>query len=213
MSKNWKKTTEEQENVERSTSQETIREEQEMQSESCGREKEEESVEQPEKAADSEKAEESAPAADDKLAECEATIARLTDQNLRQMAEFDNYRKRTMKEKAELIKNASADVITKILPVIDDMERAIENSAKSDDISAIREGEQLIYSKLMHILEGEGLRKIPAKGEQFDTDVHEAVAIIPAAGDNAKNTVIDCTRDGYLLNDKLLRAAQVVVAN
>lgn len=158
-------------------------------------------------------AEEQSVSIEDRLAESEAAIARLTDQNLRQMAEFDNYRKRTMKEKAELIKNASADVITKILPIIDDMERAIENSAKSDDINAIREGEQLIYSKLMHILEGEGLKKIQTKGEQFDTDIHEAVAIIPASEDNAKNTIIDCTRDGYLLNDKLLRAAQVVVAN
>lgn len=158
-------------------------------------------------------AEEQPASVEERLAESEATIAKLTDRNLRQMAEFDNYRKRTMKEKAELIKNASADVITKILPVIDDMERAIENSAKSGDINAIREGEQLIYSKLVHILEGEGLKKIQAKGEQFNTDVHEAVAIIPATEDTAKNTVIDCTRDGYLLNDKLLRAAQVVVAN
>lgn len=158
-------------------------------------------------------AEEQSVSIEDRLAESEAAIARLTDQNLRQMAEFDNYRKRTMKEKAELIRNASADVITKILPIIDDMERAIENSAKSDDINAIREGEQLIYSKLMHILEGEGLKKIQTKGEQFNTDIHEAVAIIPASEDNAKNTIIDCTRDGYLLNDKLLRAAQVVVAN
>lgn len=158
-------------------------------------------------------AEEQSVSIEDRLAESEAAIAKLTDQNLRQMAEFDNYRKRTMKEKAELIKNASADVITKILPIIDDMERAIENSAKSDDINAIREGEQLIYSKLMHILEGEGLKKIQTKGEQFNTDIHEAVAIIPASEDNAKNTIIDCTRDGYLLNDKLLRAAQVVVAN
>lgn len=150
---------------------------------------------------------------EEKLAESESKISQLIDQNLRQMAEFDNYRKRTLKEKAELIKSASADILTKILPVIDDMERAIANNAKSDDTDAIKEGAVLIYNKLMHILEGEGLKKIQAKGEQFDTDLHEAIAIIPATEESAKNTVIDCTRDGYKLNDKVLRIAQVVVAN
>lgn len=153
------------------------------------------------------------PTVEEKLAESESKISQLIDQNLRQMAEFDNYRKRTLKEKAELIKSASADILTKILPVIDDMERAIANNAKSDDTDAIKEGAVLIYNKLMHILEGEGLKKIQAKGEQFDTDLHEAIAIIPATEDSAKNTVIDCTRDGYKLNDKVLRIAQVVVAN
>ncbi len=156
---------------------------------------------------------EAQPTVEEKLAESESKISQLIDQNLRQMAEFDNYRKRTLKEKAELIKSASADILTKILPVIDDMERAIANNAKSDDTDAIKEGAVLIYNKLMHILEGEGLKKIQAKGEQFDTDLHEAIAIIPATEDSAKNTVIDCTRDGYKLNDKVLRIAQVVVAN
>lgn len=156
---------------------------------------------------------EAQPTVEEKLAESESKISQLIDQNLRQMAEFDNYRKRTLKEKAELIKSASADILTKILPVIDDMERAIANNAKSDDTDAIKEGAVLIYNKLMHILEGEGLKKIQAKGEQFDTDLHEAIAIIPATEDSAKNTVIDCTRDGYMLNDKVLRIAQVVVAN
>lgn len=164
---------------------------------------------------DSESAEnaEAQPTVEEKLAESESKISQLIDQNLRQMAEFDNYRKRTLKEKAELIKSASADILTKILPVIDDMERAIANNAKSDDTDSIKEGAVLIYNKLMHILEGEGLKKIQAKGEQFDTDLHEAIAIIPATEESAKNTVIDCTRDGYKLNDKVLRIAQVVVAN
>ena len=156
---------------------------------------------------------EAQPTVEEKLAESESKISQLIDQNLRQMAEFDNYRKRTLKEKAELIKSASADILTKILPVIDDMERAIANNAKSDDTDSIKEGAVLIYNKLMHILEGEGLKKIQAKGEQFDTDLHEAIAIIPATEESAKNTVIDCTRDGYKLNDKVLRIAQVVVAN
>lgn len=153
------------------------------------------------------------PSVEDRLAGSEARVAQLIDQNLRQMADFDNYRKRTMKEKAELIRNASADVISKILPVIDDLERAIANNEKSDDIESIKEGTKLIYNKLMHILESEGLSRIPAVGEQFDTDVHEAVAIVPATEDKTKNTVIDCTREGYRLNDRILRTSQVVVAN
>lgn len=150
---------------------------------------------------------------EEKLAASEARVEQLIDQNLRQMAEFDNYRKRTIKEKAELIKTASADILTKLLPVIDDLERAITNNEKSDDITAIKDGTKLIYSKLMHILDGEGLKKIPAKGEEFNTDIHEAIATIPATDDVARNTIIDCTRDGYMLNDKLLRTSQVVVAN
>lgn len=150
---------------------------------------------------------------EEKLAASEARVEQLIDQNLRQMAEFDNYRKRTIKEKAELIMTASADILTKLLPVIDDLERAITNNEKSDDITAIKDGTKLIYSKLMHILDGEGLKKIPAKGEEFNTDIHEAIATIPATDDVARNTIIDCTRDGYMLNDKLLRTSQVVVAN
>lgn len=153
------------------------------------------------------------PTPEERIAQLEAKTAQLIDQNLRQMADFDNYRKRTLKEKAEIIKNAAADVLTKILPVIDDLERAIEYNGKSDDIDAIKEGTQLIYNKLMHILDGEGLKKIPAKGEKFDSDIHEAIATVPAADEDSKGKVIDCTRDGYKLNDKLLRAAQVVVAN
>lgn len=150
---------------------------------------------------------------EEKLAASEAKVEQLADQNLRQIAEFDNYRKRTMKEKAELIRNASADLLTKLLPVIDDLERAIANNDKSDDITAIKDGTKLIYNKMMHILDGEGLKKIPAKGEEFNPDIHEAIATIPATGDMAKDTIIDCTRDGYMLNDKLLRVSQVVVAN
>lgn len=153
------------------------------------------------------------PTPEERIAQLEAKTAQLIDQNLRQMADFDNYRKRTLKEKAEIIKNAAADVLTKILPVIDDLERAIEYNGKSDDIDAIKEGTQLIYNKLMHTLDGEGLKKIPAKGEKFDSDIHEAIATVPAADEDSKGKVIDCTRDGYKLNDKLLRAAQVVVAN
>ena len=149
--------------------------------------------------------------AQDKLAKSEAEVADLKDRLLRQMAEFDNYRKRTMKEKADIILNGSAGVVTDILPVIDDLERAIANSAKSEDYNALKEGVELIYNKLMHILEQKGLQKISPKNEPFDTDFHEAIAMIPAPSEELKGKVLDCAIDGYKLNDKVLRHAKVAV--
>ena len=149
--------------------------------------------------------------AETKLVKSEAEVADLKDRLLRQMAEFDNYRKRTMKEKAEIILNGSAGVVTDILPVIDDLERAIANSAKSEDYNALKEGVELIYNKLMHILEQKGLQKISPKNEPFDTDFHEAIAMIPAPSEDLKGKVLDCAIDGYKLNDKVLRHAKVAV--
>ena len=146
-----------------------------------------------------------------KLAKSEAEVADLKDRLLRQMAEFDNYRKRTMKEKADIILNGSAGVVTDILPVIDDLERAIANSAKSEDYTALKEGVELIYNKLMHILEQKGLQKISPKNEPFDTDFHEAIAMIPAPSEDLKGKVLDCAIDGYKLNDKVLRHAKVAI--
>lgn len=148
---------------------------------------------------------------EDKLAKSEAEVTDLKDRLLRQMAEFDNYRKRTMKEKAEIILNGSAGVVTDILPVIDDLERAIANSAKSDDYDALKEGIELIYNKLMHTLEQKGLQKISPRNEPFDTDFHEAIAMIPAPSEDLKGKVLDCAIDGYKLNDKVLRHAKVAV--
>lgn len=148
---------------------------------------------------------------EEKLTKSEAEVADLKDRLLRQMAEFDNYRKRTVKEKAEIILNGSAGVMTDILPVIDDLERAIANSAKSEDYGALKEGVELIYNKLMHILEQKGLQKISPKNEPFDTDFHEAIAMIPAPSEDLKGKVLDCAIDGYILNDKVLRHAKVAV--
>ena len=148
---------------------------------------------------------------EDKLAKSEAEVADLKDRLLRQMAEFDNFRKRAMKEKAEIILNGSASVVTDILPVIDDLERAIANSAKSEDFGALKEGVELIYNKLMHTLEQKGLQKISPKNEPFDTDFHEAIAMIPAPDEESKGKVLDCAIDGYKLNDKVLRHAKVAV--
>jgi len=146
------------------------------------------------------------------LAEANAKIEEMQDRLLRQMAEFDNYRKRTVKEKADLIMNASAGIVTDILPVIDDMERAVSNASKSDDYNALKEGIELIYNKLMHILEQKGVKKICPKNEPFDTDFHEAIAMIPSPDEKSKGLVLDCAIDGYMINDKVLRHAKVAVA-
>ena len=135
----------------------------------------------------------------------------LKTQLLYKVAEFENYRKRTLKERAELILNGGEKVITAILPIIDDMERAIENGAKTDDPEVLREGMNLIHQKFMKILESQGVSKIETTDADFDTDVHEAVAMVPGMGDDKKGKVIDCLQQGYKLNDKVIRHAKVAV--
>jgi molecular chaperone GrpE len=138
-------------------------------------------------------------------------IADLKDKYLRSVAEFDNYRKRTLKERAELILNGGEKVITAVLPVIDDMERAIENGKKTDDLNVLREGMELIHQKLLKILEAQGVSLIDTDEADFDTDIHEAVAMVPGMGDDKKGKVIDCLQKGYKLNDKVIRHAKVAV--
>ena len=138
-------------------------------------------------------------------------IASLKDKYLRSVAEFDNYRKRTLKERAELILNGGEKVLTAILPVVDDMERAIENGAKTDDPAVLREGMELIYHKLLKVMESQGISTIDTDNADFDTDIHEAVAMVPGMGDDKKGKVIDCLQQGYKLNDKVIRHAKVAV--
>lgn len=140
------------------------------------------------------------------------TIEEQKDKYLRLSAEFDNYRKRTMKEKAELIKNGGEKTISAILPILDDMERALQNVAKTEDLDAIRQGIELISQKFHKVLEQEGLQKMEPIGEAFDTDYHEAVALVPAPNEEQKGKVLDCVQTGYKLNDKVIRHAKVVVA-
>ena len=147
----------------------------------------------------------------DKTAEYEATIADLKDKYLRQAAEFDNYRKRVLKEKSELIQNGGESVISSLLPIIDDFERALQNMKKSDDTAALKEGVELIYQKFMKTLESNGLKTIETKEADFNTDFHEAVAMIPAPNDDSKGKVVDCVQKGYKLNDKVIRHAKVAV--
>ena len=147
----------------------------------------------------------------DPLQTAQDEIADLKNQLLYKVAEFENYRKRTLKERAELILNGGEKFITAILPVLDDMERAIENGAKTDDPAVLREGMELIHQKFMKILESQGVSKIETENADFDTDVHEAVAMVPGMGDDKKGKVIDCLQQGYKLNDKVIRHAKVAV--
>ena len=146
------------------------------------------------------------------VAACEEKIAAQQDQLLRQMAEFDNYRKRTMKEKAELIKNGGEKTITAILPVIDDFERALQNmKGKSEEVVALCDGVELIYNKFLKTLQQEGLETINTKEADFDTDYHEAIALVPAPTDALKGKILDCVQTGYTLNGKVIRHAKVAV--
>ena len=147
----------------------------------------------------------------DPLEKAQKEIEQLKTQILYKTAEFDNYRKRTLKEKAELILNGGEKAVSAILPIIDDMERAIENGAKTEDIAVVREGIELIYHKMMKALEGLGVKEIETQDADFNTDVHEAVAMVPGMGDDKKGKVIDCLQKGYQLNDKVIRHAKVAV--
>ncbi|MBE6303012.1 MAG: nucleotide exchange factor GrpE [Bacteroidales bacterium] len=146
-----------------------------------------------------------------KLAEAAEKIATLEDKYLRQVAEFDNYRKRTMKEKAELIKNGGERAIESILPVLDDFERALLTMEKSENAAEIRVGVELIYNKFVAILKQNGLQKIETEGKDFDTDYHEAIAMVPTPDESQKGKVLDCIQTGYILNDKVIRHAKVAV--
>lgn len=156
-----------------------------------------------------------APAAEltdaEKLAQAEAEITELKDKILRQAADFANFRKHSMATHTELILNGGKKVLESLLPILDDMERAEANLAKSEEIETLREGLSLIFQKLQRTLEQQGLKKMETKEAQFDTDFHEAVALFPTEDELQKNHIIDCVQTGYMLNDKVLRHAKVVV--
>ena len=147
----------------------------------------------------------------DPLELANAKIDELKDKYLRAVAEFDNYRKRTIKEKAELILNGSEKTISAVLPILDDMERALANSDKTEDPKVLKEGMDLIFQKFGKVLEGLGLKKIDTTDKDFDTDFHEAIAMIPGMGEDKKGKVLDCVQAGYTLNDKVIRHAKVAV--
>lgn len=159
-----------------------------------------------EQAAAEEKTEEKDP-----LQKAEEELESLKDKYLRTVAEFDNYRKRSLKEKTELVLNGGEKTITAILPVLDDMERAVANADKADSVKAQEEGWELIFKKLRTILEGLGVKKIDTDDKEFDVDFHEAIAMVPGMGDDKKGKVVDCVQTGYTLNDKVIRHAKVAV--
>ena len=146
-----------------------------------------------------------------KLKEAEEKAVELNDRYLRLSAEFDNYRKRTLKEKTELILNGGEKVLTSILPVVDDMERAMQNMEKATDVKAVLEGVELIYTKFLQTLEQNGVKPIPTEDQPLDTDYHEAIALIDAPTEEQKGKILDCVQKGYTLNDKVIRHAKVVI--
>ena len=147
----------------------------------------------------------------DPLEKALTEIEQLKTQMLYKTAEFDNYRKRTLKEKTELILNGGEKALSSILPVVDDMERAMQNMEKATDVEAVREGVKLIYTKFMQTLEQNGVKPIPTEGQALDTDYHEAIALIDALSEELKGKILDCVQRGYTLNDKVIRHAKVVI--
>ena len=145
------------------------------------------------------------------LEDAQDVIEEQKDKYLRLSAEFDNYRKRTMKEKAELILNGGEKSISSILPVIDDFERAIKTMETAKDVKAVKEGVELIYNKFMAVMAQNGVKVIETKDQPLDTDYHEAIAVIPAPSEEQKGKILDCVQTGYTLNDKVIRHAKVVV--
>lgn len=172
-------------------------------------EQEAEDTQQDTESAAEESAEEEATKEIDPLEAATREIEELKDKYLRAVAEFDNYRKRTLKEKADLILNGGEKVITAILPVLDDMERAVANA--TDDPKVLKEGVELIYAKFQKVLEGLGVKKIETDGADFDTDIHEAIAMVPSEDGDKKGKVLDCVQAGYKLNEKVIRHAKVAV--
>lgn len=148
---------------------------------------------------------------EDKLTQAEARIAELEKERLYKQAEFDNFRKRIIKEKAELILNGGRKVLEAMLPVIDDLERALQHMQSAEDVEAVKEGVDLICKKFMKVMEAQGVTQMKTDGTDFNTDFHEAVTQFPAPTDELKGKVIDCTEKGYMLNDTVLRFAKVVV--
>ena len=138
-------------------------------------------------------------------------VEELKDKYLRLSAEFDNYRKRTIKEKAELVLNGGEKTIGSILPVVDDLERALKNMESATDVKAVKEGVELIYNKFITVLGQNGVKAIETKDQPLNTDYHEAIAVIPAPEEGQKGKILDCVQTGYTMNDKVIRHAKVVV--
>ena len=148
---------------------------------------------------------------EERIASLEAQLEKEKKEYVFLMAEFDNFRKRTLKDKAEIIKNGAECAMRNILPIIDDFDRALQATATSEDVAAVREGVELIYNKFIKYLESNGVKEMTTTGETFDADIHEAVTTFPAPSEDLKGKIIDTVQKGYSINDKVLRHAKVVV--
>lgn len=147
----------------------------------------------------------------DEIEELGKKLQDINDKYLRLTAEFDNYRKRTLKEKMELTKSAGEKILVNVLPVMDNFERALQSMDQASDIEAVKEGVNLIYSNFKEFISQNGVKEIEAVNKDFDTDIHEAITKIPAPNEDLKGKVVDCVEKGYLLNEKVIRFAKVVV--
>lgn len=145
------------------------------------------------------------------IAELTQKCSDLNDKNLRLMAEFDNYRKRTLKERSDLIKTAGENILSSMLPLVDDFERALKAMETAEDVVAVKEGVDLIYGKFIAFLLQNGVKAIPTENEVFDTDLHEAITTFSAPSEDMKGKIIDCVSKGYTLNEKVIRFSKVVV--
>lgn len=198
MSKEQKQTQEENELKNEAAAEETVRTEEGQQEEATPEAPAEELTEEEKLAKE--------------LEDAQSAIEEQKDKYLRLSAEFDNYRKRTLKEKAELIKNGAEKTLTAILPVLDDFERALKNLEATEETKAMKEGVELIFTKFQKVLQQEGLQAIETEGKDFDVDFCEAIALVPAPSEDLKGKILDCVQTGYMLNDKVIRHAKVVVA-
>ena len=212
MAANEEKAQQEQEGTEQEEEKQA-QEEQEKQSEEGAKQEESSGQEEDQENAQEEKSE--AGSADERVKELEKQLEDLNEKHLRLFSEFDNFKKRTKKEKSELIKSAGEDVIGELLPVLDDFERAIasnqEIEAEGEQIEQLKNGFELIYNKLKKTLEEKGLQEMEAEGETFNTDRHEAMTKMPVDDEEQKNKVVEVVQKGYYLNEKVLRYAKVVV--
>jgi len=147
----------------------------------------------------------------DKIKDYEEQINELKEKYLRLSAEFDNYRKRTLKEKTDMLKSAGEETVIKVLPVLDDFERAMDSMTAAKDVDAVKAGVELIYNKFREVLIQQGLKEIAAMGEEFDTDKHEAITKIPAPEEDLKGKIVDVVEKGYYLNDKVIRYSKVII--
>ena len=200
-----------QKNAKMSKQEQDLKEEEKLNAENA--EQATENTETVENNSEEEQAEE-APAEktiEEKLADALAEIEELKTKQLYKQAEFENFRRRVISEKAELILNGGRKVLVAMLPVVDDMERALAHMDKAEDVQAVKDGVDLIYKKFLSTLKAQGVTPMEAQGADFNTDFHEAVTQFPAPTDDLKGKVIDCTEKGYMINDKVLRYAKVVV--